>query len=114
MAVKTTFSLLAAASLLLAADARAQINIHIAGAVSLKDVTYNTLKTNMFGPANIIAQNLDNAAKPTAANNYTIAGTMPNLFGSQIVTVYVTWNGSGAAIQSLTGHGTCNFLGSTN
>jgi hypothetical protein len=105
-------SLLAAASLLLATAVRAQIAIHIAGAVSLKDITYNTLKTNMFGPANITAQNLDNSAKPTAANVYTIQGTMPNLFGSQMVTVYVNWNGSGAAIQSLTGNGTCNFFSS--
>ena len=112
--MKNMLSLLAAASLLLAAEAHAQINIHIAGAVSLKDVTYNTLKTNLFGPANITAQNLDNAAKPTSANNYTITGTMPNLFGSQTVTVYVTWNGSGAAIQSLTGNGTCNFFASTS
>ena len=39
---------------------------------------------------------------------------MPNLFGSQTVTVYVTWNDSGAAIQSLTGNGTCNFFASTS
>jgi len=29
-----------------------------------------------------------------------------------MVTVYVNWNGSGAAIQSLTGNGTCNFFSS--
>ena len=50
---KIHFTLFAAASLLLATEASAQINIYIGGAVSLKDVTYNTLKTNMFGAANI-------------------------------------------------------------
>jgi hypothetical protein len=108
---KIHFTLLAAASLLLATEARAQINIHIGGAVSLKDVTYNTLKNNMYGAANITSQNLDNATA-TKANNYTMTGTMPSLFGSQTVTVYVTWNGSGPAIQSLTGNGPCNFFAS--
>jgi len=50
--MKNMLSLLAAlaAASLLAAEAHAQINIHIAGAVSLKDVTYNTRKTWITRP----------------------------------------------------------------
>jgi len=104
-------TLLAAAGLMLAIAADAQVNIYIAGAVSLKDVTYYTLKNNMYG-GGFALQNLDNSTKPTSANVYTMSGTMTNLFGSQTVNVYVNWNGSGSAIQSLTGNGACNFYSS--
>jgi hypothetical protein len=104
------FSLLAAASLLLATHANAQINIHVAGAVSLQDVTYNTL-VGLYG-GNLTSQNLSNTGKPTAANTFTMTGLMTNLFGSQVVNVYVNWSGSGPAIQSLTGNGTVSFYAS--
>jgi len=104
-------SLLAAVGLLLAASASAQINIHIAGAVSLQDVTYNTL-VSLYGSGGPTSQNLSNKTKPTAANTFTMTGTMPGLFGSQTVNVYVNWSGSGPAIQSLTGNGTVNFYAS--
>jgi len=103
-------SLLAAANLLLAASAPAQINIHIAGAVSLQNVVYNTL-VGLYG-ANLASENLSNTGTPTAANTFTMTGEMVGLFGSQTVNVYVNWSGSGAAIQSLTGNGTVNFYSS--
>jgi hypothetical protein len=109
---KIHFTLFAAASLLLATEARAQINIYIGGAVSLKDVTYNTLKNNMYG-SGFSKINADNLTY-IKANNYTITGTMPALFGAQTVNVFVTWNGSGPAIQSLTGNGPCNFFATAN
>jgi hypothetical protein len=104
------FSLLTAASLLAAVNAPAQINIHVAGAVSLQDVTYNTLVA-LYG-GNLTSQNLSAPAKPTTANIFTLTGQMTNLFGSQTVNVYVDWSGSGPAIQSLTGNGTVNFYSS--
>jgi len=104
------FSLLTAGSLLLAAKAPAQINIYVAGAVSLQDVTYNTL-VGLYG-ANLTSQNLSAPAKPTTANTFTMTGLMTNLFGSQTVNVYVNWSGSGPAIQSLTGNGKVNFYSS--
>ena len=103
-------SALMATSLLSAASARADINIHIAGAVSLQDVTYNTL-VGLFG-GNLTAQNLSSPSKPTSASVFTMTGQMTNLFGSQTVTIYVNWSGSGPAIQSLTGNGTVNFYAS--
>jgi hypothetical protein len=104
-------SLLAVASLLAAANAPAQpINIHVAGAVSLQDVTYNTL-VGLYGP-NLGSQNLSNTKTPTAANIFTMTGQMTNLFGSQTVNIYVDWSGSGPAIQSLTGNGTVSFYSS--
>lgn len=103
------FSLLAAASLLLAAEARAQISIHIAGAVSLQNIVYSTL-ASMYG-SGLTSINADNATY-TKANNYTMTGTMPGLFGSQTVNIYVTWSGSGNAIQSVTGNGPCTFFAS--
>jgi len=105
------FSLLTAASLLVAANAPAQINIHVAGAVSLQDVTYNTL-VGLYG-GNLTSQNLSAPTKPTTANVFAMTGQMTNLFGSQTVNVYVDWSGSGPAIQSLTGNGTVNFYAST-
>jgi hypothetical protein len=110
MTMKTIRCSLLAASLLAAASARAQVNIHIAGAVSLQDVTYNTL-AGLYG-ANLASENLSNTGKPTAANTFTMTGQMTRLFGSQIVNVYVNWSGSGNAIQSLTGNGTVNFYAS--
>jgi len=104
------FGLLTAASLLLAANAPAQINIHIAGAVSLQDVVYNTL-VSLYGP-NLTSENLSAPTKPTTANTFTMTGQMTNLFGSQTVNVYVNWSGSGPAIQSLTGNGTVSFYSS--
>ena len=102
--------LLAAAALLAVNQASAQIDIYIGGAVSLKDVTYNTLRNNMYA-SGFVSQNLDNATA-TKANNYTMSGQMTGLFGGQTVNVHVTWNGSGPAIQSLTGNGPCNFYNS--
>jgi hypothetical protein len=100
-----------AAGLLLVAGASAQsLNIHIAGAVSLQDVTYNTL-VQLYG-GNLVSENLSNVSKPTAANIFTMTGLMTNLFGSQTVNIYVNWSGSGPAIQSLTGNGTVNFYAS--
>lgn len=107
---KLRYCLLIATSLLLAANAPAQINIHIAGAVSLQDVTYDTLVGLYAG--SLTSQNLSNPSKPTAANIFTMTGQMTNLFGSQTVNVYVNWSGSGPAIQSLTGNGTVNFYSS--
>jgi hypothetical protein len=104
------FSLVTATGLLLASSALAQINIHIAGAVSLQDVTYNTL-VGLYG-GNLTSQNLSSPTKPTAANTFTMTGQMTNLFGSQTVNVYVNWSGSGPAIQSLTGNGTVSFYSS--
>jgi hypothetical protein len=109
--MKTTrLSLLTAASLLIAANAPAQINIHISGAVSLQDVVYNTL-VGLYGP-NLTSKNLSNTTTPTAANIFTMTGQMTSLFGSQIVTIYVNWSGSGPAIQSLTGNGSVSFYSS--
>jgi hypothetical protein len=105
-------SLLTAASLLVAAGASAQINFHIAGAVSLQDVTYNTL-VGLYG-GNLVSENLSAPTKPTTASVFTMTGQMTGLFGSQTVNVYVNWSGSGAAIQSLTGNGTVNFYASPN
>lgn len=107
---KIRLSFAVALGLLLAAGAPAQINIHIAGAVSLQDVVYNTL-VGLYGN-NLTSQNLSNVSKPTAANIFTMTGQMTNLFGSQTVTIYVNWSGSGPAIQSLTGNGTVNFYSS--
>jgi hypothetical protein len=97
-------------SLLVVVNTRADINIHVAGAVSLQDVTYNTL-VGLFG-ANLTSQNLSSPTKPTSANVFTMTGQITNLFGSQTVTIYVNWSGSGPAIQSLTGNGTVNFYAS--
>lgn len=103
-----TISLITISSLLLASVAQADVDIYIGGAVSLKDVTYNTLKS-FYGPQ-LVSQNLDNSAKPTSANVYTITGQMTNLFGTQTVNTHVNWNGSGPAIQSLTGNGKTSFF----
>lgn len=105
-----TISLLTASSLILVSSAQADVDIFIAGAVSLKDVTYNTL-LSLYGGAPT-SVNLDNKAKPTSANVYTMTGQMPAIFGAQTVNTHVNWNGSGAAIQSLTGNGSCNFFSS--
>ena len=104
------YTLLTAMSLALATSARADIDIYIAGAVSLKDVTYNTL-LSLYGGAPT-SVNLDNKTKPTSANVYTMKGQMATLFGSQTVNTHVNWNGSGSAIQSLTGNGPCSFYSS--
>jgi hypothetical protein len=106
----TRLSWRTAVGLLLTVNVQAQINIHIAGAVSLQDVTYNTL-VGLYG-GNLTSQNLSAPAKPTTANLFTMTGQMTNLFGSQTVNVYVDWSGSGPAIQSLTGNGTVNFYAS--
>ena len=65
----------------------------------------------LFG-GNLVSENLSNTSKPTAANQFTMTGLITNLFGSQTVTVYVNWSGSGNAIESLTGNGTVPFYGS--
>jgi len=104
---KNRLNLLAAMGLLLAANASADINIHIAGAVSLQDVTYNSL-VSLYG-GKLISENLSSPAKPTSASVFSMTGQMTNLFGNQTVNIFVNWSGSGPAIQSLTGNGTVNF-----
>ncbi|MCW5556851.1 MAG: hypothetical protein KIT22_03280 [Verrucomicrobiae bacterium] len=90
----------AALGCLLAAGAQAQVDIHIAGAVSLKDVAFKTF-SDLYG-SDLVSLNTDNAAKPASANKLTFSGQMKSLFGTQTVTLSVNYNGSGAAIQSLT------------
>lgn len=87
------------AGLLTAGAARAQVEIHVSGAVSLKDVAFKTF-SDLYGP-NLVSINSDNAAKPFSANKLTWTGQMTQLFGAQTVTLYVNYNGSGAALQSL-------------
>lgn len=102
--------LLVAASLLAPLPGQAQVNLYLAGAVSLKDVVYRTL-IGFYG-ANLASVNADNAAKPQNANKLTLAGQMTNLFGNQTVTVFVNYNGSGPAIQSLTQNTPISFFAS--
>lgn len=94
--------------LLSARPARAQVDLYLAGAVSLKDVVYKTL-TGFYG-GNLTSVNADNAAKPQSANKLTLSGQMTNLFGNQTVTVFINYNGSGPAIQSLTQNTPISFF----
>jgi len=96
----------------LAADAQAQVNIHISGAVSLKDVAFKTF-SDLYGP-DLVSLNSDNATRPPSGNKLTFTGQMKSLFGSQTVTVFVNYNGSGAAIQSLTLGTPVLFLATAN
>ncbi|MCC7375545.1 MAG: hypothetical protein IT581_12890 [Verrucomicrobiales bacterium] len=88
--------------------ASAQVNLYLAGAVSLKDVVYKTI-TGLYGP-NLTSINADNAAKPQNANKLTLTGQMAGLFGNQTVTVFINYNGSGPAIQSLTQNTPISFF----
>lgn len=84
----------------LTVQTQAQIQIRLAGAVSLKDVAFKSLH-DLYG-SNLTSANYDTPARPVAANRLTLSGRMPALFGDQTVTVFVNYSGSGPAIQSLT------------
>ncbi len=91
--------LLTALACLLVVGSQAQVEIHISGAVSLKDVAFKTF-SDLYG-SDLESINADNAARPASANKLTFTGQMKSLFGSQTVTLFINYNGSGAAIQSL-------------
>lgn len=92
-------ALFTVSSLWMATATHAQVSLYVAGAVSLKDVVYTSI-TELYGP-NLSGVNADNAARPQSANKLTLTGQMTDLFGSQTVTVFINYNGSGPAIQSL-------------
>lgn len=104
--IRTVF--IALVTLLSTDSVRAQVNIHISGAVSLKDVAYQTL-LDLYGP-NLASMNTDNAARPQNANRLTLTGQMTDLFGSQSVTTFINYSGSGPAIQSLTQNTPVSFF----
>ncbi|HEV8542432.1 MAG TPA: hypothetical protein VGR78_08570, partial [Verrucomicrobiae bacterium] len=103
-------ALISAAILLWPGRVHAQVNIYMSGAASVKDVIYRTL-TNYYG-ANLTSKNLDNASKPGSANRLTFAGQMNALFGNQTVNVFISYSGSGPAIQSLTQNTPVTFFAS--
>lgn len=95
---------------LISTAAQAQIRIHLAGAVSLKDVAFKSIH-DFYGP-NLQSANYDNPARPIAANRMTLSGQMKSLFGDQTVTLLVNYSGSGPAIQSLTQNTPIPYLAS--
>jgi hypothetical protein len=100
-----------AASTVLVANAQAQVEINISGAVAFRDTGYRATRA-LFG-ADLASQNpADSALAPTALK-VTWTGKIPALFGQQNVTVRAFYNGAVAGVQDLTQNRNVNFLSSS-
>ncbi|MFZ4860398.1 MAG: hypothetical protein ACOYL3_28910 [Desulfuromonadaceae bacterium] len=73
----TKLAATAIAGVLLAAEAKAQVNIYLTGAVAFRSQTYSII-TNLYG-ANLASQNPVNGG--ASASVITWSGQIPNLFG---------------------------------
>ena len=86
--------------MLAAASVHAQVDIKITGSTAFRSSMFRAI-TNLYG-ANL--QN-ENPGGPTAdnsnGNRVTYRGTIPSLFGSQVVTVYTDMGGSIQGVHSL-------------
>jgi hypothetical protein len=100
-----------AAGLLFSADAQAQVEIRISGAVAFRDTAYRAIR-NIYG-ANLTSQNPAHSSSAPNELKVTWTGTIPSLFGGQTVTVRAYYNGAVAGIQDLVQNRNINYLSST-
>ena len=99
---------LLAGLLLAAANVQAQVDINISGAVAFRETAYRAIRS-VFGP-NLVSQNPADGAGTSTQLKLTWTGTIPDLFGSQTVTVRAYYNGANAGIQDLTQNRNVEFL----
>lgn len=94
-----------------AAQAQAQVEINISGAVAFRDTSYRSIRA-LFG-ANLTSQNPADAAGTQNQLKVTWTGTIPSLYGAQTVTVRAFYNGANAGIQDLTQNRNVSYLASS-
>lgn len=90
---------------------QAQVEINISGAVAFRETSYRAIRS-IFG-GNLTSQNPADGPKTPAELKVVWAGTIPELFGAQTVTIRAFYNGANAGIQDLTQDRNVNFLASS-
>src|SRR5258706_7779799 len=102
--------LLLLGGLFAAAAAQAQVDFYITGSTAFRANAYRSVRA-LYG-ANLVNQNPANSGTTSGSNIVTFTGTLPGLFGAQIVTVHTSYSGSAAGIQALVQNTTQTYLAS--
>jgi hypothetical protein len=88
-------------ALMMAATANAQVDLYITGSTAFRANAYRSIRA-IYG-ANLSNQNpADGGGNASGSNIVTWSGTIPALYGSQVVTVHASYSGSAAGVQALT------------
>jgi hypothetical protein len=88
---------------------QAQVNIYISGSTAFRANAWRAI-TNLYG-ANLVSQNPGGAAaNNSGASLVTLTGTMPALFSSQTVNIFLSWNGSAQGTHNLVNNDNISFL----
>ena len=97
--------------LLAASSAQAQVEIRLSGAVAFRDTSYRSIRS-LFGQ-NLTSQNPADGAGTQNQLKVTWTGTIPSLYGTNVVTVRAYYNGANAGIQDLTQNRNVSYLASS-
>src|SRR5882672_9539977 len=105
--MKKTLFILTSGALFAAATAQAQVDIYITGSTAFRANAYRSIRA-LYG-ANLTSQNPAHTSNTSGSNVVTWAGTIPGLFGAQVVTVHASYTGSAAGVQSLVQNNTPTY-----
>jgi hypothetical protein len=110
--IKLTLTALAGA--LLVTSAQAQTEIHLSGAVAFRSTAYRAIR-NLFlnNGGTLLSQNPADSPTTPSQLKVTWTGTIPSLYGTNVVTVRAFYNGAVAGIQDLTQNRNVAFLSSS-
>jgi hypothetical protein len=107
--MKKILTLAVLGGLFAATTLQAQVNIYISGSTAFRANAWRSI-TNLYGthltgenPGGITANN-------SGATLVTLQGTIPTLFSAQIVTIYLSWNGSAQGTHNLVNNDNISFL----
>jgi hypothetical protein len=108
--MKKLLTIVTLGGLFTAGTAQAQINFYITGATAFRANAYRSIRAMYVNQGGALTA--QNPADPGAssANMVTFAGTMPNSYGSQVVTIRCSYSGSAAGVQALVQNPNLTFL----
>jgi hypothetical protein len=104
--MKKLLAIAALGGLFAATTLQAQVNVYISGSTAFRANAYRAI-TNLYG-ATLTGQNPGGVGSDqSGATLVTLTGTMPGIFASQQVNVFLSWNGSAQGTHNV------NFSGDT-
>jgi hypothetical protein len=107
--MKKLLTLAMLGGLFAATTLQAQVNIYISGSTAFRSNAYRAI-TNLYG-ANLTGQNPGGVgANDSGSSQVTLQGTIPSLYSTQTVTIYLSWNGSVQGTHNLVNNDNISFL----
>jgi hypothetical protein len=109
--IKLTLTALAGA--LLVTSAQAQTEINLSGAVAFRSTAYRAIRNLFLNGGTLTSQNPADGPTTPAELKVTWTGTIPSLYGTNVVTVRAFYNGAVAGIQDLAQNRNVAYLASS-